>query len=164
MKQKMWSFGTSFRIKDENDQDRFEVNGKVFSLGDQLSFNDLNGNELAFIRQKLFSWGKAYELYHNQQLFAVVKENWLPLLRYRLTVDIGADGPGPGDMEIQGNFSSHEYAFLANDRTVATVSRKWFSWTDTYGVDVGSGADDVLVLACTVVVDMCTEKHKDHNS
>jgi uncharacterized protein YxjI len=35
-----------------------------------------------------------------------------------------------------------------------------FSWTDTYGIDVSPGEDDVLILACTVVVDMVTQKRK----
>jgi uncharacterized protein YxjI len=41
------------------------------------------------------------------------------------------------------------------------VSKRWFSITDTYGVDVQEGEDDVLILACTVVIDMiCHDDHK----
>jgi uncharacterized protein YxjI len=43
---------------------------------------------------------------------------------------------------------------------VARVSKKWFSWSDTYGVDVAEGEDDVLILVCAVVVDLCTQKDK----
>jgi uncharacterized protein YxjI len=28
------------------------------------------------------------------------------------------------------------------------------SWTDTYGVEIADGEDDVLILASTVVIDM----------
>jgi uncharacterized protein YxjI len=160
MKQKLWSWGDDFTIKDEAGQDRFFVDGKAISLGDKLSFQDMQRNELAFIRQKLLSWGNSYEIYRGGQLFAAVKENWLPLTRHRFTVDVGNDGPGPGDLEINGDFWAHEYQFLRASRPVATVSMKWFSWADTYGVDVADGEDDVLILACTVVVDMCTQKKK----
>ncbi|MDB6067303.1 MAG: hypothetical protein JWR26_3511 [Pedosphaera sp.] len=37
---------------------------------------------------------------------------------------------------------------------VATISKQWFAWTDTYGVDIADGEDDVLILATTVVIDM----------
>jgi uncharacterized protein YxjI len=57
MKQKLFSWGNDFTIKDESGQYRFFVDGKAFSLGNQLSFQDMAGNELAFIRQKLLSWG-----------------------------------------------------------------------------------------------------------
>jgi hypothetical protein len=58
MKQKLFSWGDDFTIKDDAGNDRFLVDGKAFSLGNQLSFQDMAGNELAFIRQKLLSWGR----------------------------------------------------------------------------------------------------------
>jgi hypothetical protein len=39
-------------------------------------------------------------------------------------------------------------------RVVAEVSKKWFAFTDTYGVDIADGEDAVLILASTVVIDM----------
>jgi len=159
MKQKLWSWGNAFTIKDDAGQDRFLVQGKVFSIGDKLSFQDLQHNELAFIRQKVLSLGNTYEIDRGGRLFAEVKEKWLPLIRYRFTVDVGADGPGPGDLEIEGDFWAHEYRFTREGRHAAAVSLKWFTWADTYGVDVAPGEDDVLILACTVVVDMCTRQH-----
>src|SRR5258707_5224550 len=119
MKQKLFSWGDDFTIKDDSGQDRFFVDGKAFSLGNQLSFQDMQGRELAFIRQKLLSWGPTYEIYHGGQLFAVIKEHLWSFLKYRFTVDVGADGPGPGDLEIEGDFLNREYTFLGGGRQVA---------------------------------------------
>jgi uncharacterized protein YxjI len=47
-----------------------------------------------------------------------------------------------------------EYRFSRGNQTVAEVSKRWFAWTDTYGVDIVEGQDDVLILASTVVIDM----------
>jgi len=47
-----------------------------------------------------------------------------------------------------------EYTFTRCGKVVATVSKQWFAWTDTYGVDIADGEDDVLILASTVVIDM----------
>ena len=66
-------------------------------------------------------------------------------------------------MEILGDFWAHEYQLHRDGRPAAVVSRAWFSWADTYGVDIAGGEDDVLILACTVVVDMCTQKHKNND-
>jgi uncharacterized protein YxjI len=150
MKQKLFSFGDDFYIRDEGGRDVFFVDGKAFSFGDQLSFQDLDGHELAFIKQKLFSWGKTYEIYRGGEVAAVVKKELFTFFRCVFTVDV----PGPDDLEARGNFTDHEYAFTRGDRTVATVSKRWFSWTDTYGVDVAPDEDDVLLLASTVVIDM----------
>jgi len=105
MKQKLLSWGDDFYIKDENERNVYFVDGKAFSIGDQLSFQDLQGNELAFIKQ------------------------------------------------AEGNFTDHEYTFRRGDRTVATVSKPWFAWTDTYGIEIAPGEDPVLILASAVVVD-----------
>jgi uncharacterized protein YxjI len=150
MKQKLFSWGDDFYIRDAEERDVFFVDGKAFSLGAQLSFQDLNGHELAFIRQKLFSWGPTYEIHRNGVLAAIVKKELFTFFNCRFTVDV----EGPDDLQASGNFTDHEYAFERGGRTLATVSKQWFSWSDTYGVDIAEGEDDVLILASTVVIDM----------
>ena len=160
MKQKLWAMGNDYTIKDEAGNDHFFVDGKAFSLGDQLSFQDMARNELIFIRQKLLAWGPTYELHQNGGPSAIVKKNLWTFMRDRFTIDVGADGPTPDDIEIQGDIWSHEYSFNRGGQPIAQVSEKWFSWADTYGVDIAPGEDDVLILACTVVVDLCVEKER----
>lgn len=150
MKQKLFAWGDDFTIKTEDGQGVFFVDGKAFSLGAKLSFQDMQGNELVFIRQKVLSWGPTYEIYRQGELAAVVKKHLFTLFRCRFTVDV----PGPDDLEAAGNFLDREYAFTRSDRVVATVSKQWFSWADTYGVEVNDGDDDLLILASTVVIDL----------
>ncbi len=150
MKQKLFAWGDDFLIKTPSGQDIFFVDGKALSLGDKLSFQDMQGNELAFIRQKLMSWGPTYEIYRNGELSAVVKKHLFTLFRCCFTVDV----PGPDDLEAEGSFLDMEYTFARSGQVVATVSKRWFSWADTYGVDIAEGEDDVLILASTVVIDM----------
>jgi uncharacterized protein YxjI len=149
LKQKLFSFGDDFYIKDDAGNDVYFVDGRAFSIGDRLSFQDLQGNELAFIKQRVLSWGKTYEIARGGQVVAVVKKHLFGFLHHRFTVDV----PGPDDLEAQGDFTDHEYTFRRGEQTVATVSKKWFSWTDTYGIDIAPGEDDVLILASAVVVD-----------
>ncbi len=150
MKQKLLSWGDDFVIKDESGGDVFYVDGKAFSLGNQLSFQDMRGNELAFIRQTLLAWGPTYEIHAGGALKAVVKKALFTLLHCRFSVDV----PGPDDLEARGDFTEHEYTFERAGRTVATVSKRWFAWTDTYGVDIAEGEDDILIIAYSVVIFM----------
>jgi len=150
MKQKLFSFGDDFRIRDENGRDAFFVDGKVFSIGNKLSFQDMQGNELAFIRQKLLAWTASYEIYRKGALYATVKKELFTFLRCRFYIDV----PGPDDLEATGSLLEHEYSFNRQGRDVATVSKRWLSMTDSYGVDIAEGEDDVLILASTVVIDM----------
>lgn len=159
MKQKLFCWGDDFRIQNAAGEDVFFVDGRAFSIGNKLSFQDLNGNELAFIRQKVFSWGPTYEITRGDELLAVVKKHLFTFFRCKFTVDV----PGPDDLEAQGSFMDMEYTFDRGGQPVAEVSKRWFAWNDTYGVDIADDEDDVLILASTVVIDMvCHADNKRH--
>ena len=158
LKQKLFAFGEDFHILNENDEKVFFVDGRAFSLGHKLSFQDLSGNELVFIRQKLLSFGPSYELHRGGQLVATLKKKHFTLFHCKFAIDV----PGPDDLEAKGDFLEHEYAFTRSGREVAQISKRWFSFSDTYGVDIGEGQDDVLILASAVVIDMICHDEEKH--
>ena len=102
MKQKLFCWGDDFCIKNDDGEDMFFVDGRAFSIGNKLSFQDMKGNELAFIRQKLLSWGPTYEITRGGELLAVVKKHLFTLFRCKFTVDV----PGPDDLE-DTNFADY---------------------------------------------------------
>jgi len=150
MRQRILSWGDDFTIRDEAGADVYFVDGKVFSFGNKLSFQDMNGNAVLHIRQKLLSIGPQYEIDRGGEIVAVVKKRLFTLARARFNVDV----PGPDDLEARGDFLDHEYVFERAGREVARVSKRWFSLADTYAVDVDPDQDDVLILACAVVIDL----------
>lgn len=152
MKQKLWSLGDDFTIKDASGQDRFYVDGKAFSIGDKLSIQDMQGRELARIEQKLLSFGDAYRVFRGDRQIATVKKKIFTLFRDVFDVEDEA----AGDLDAKGDFLDREYQFTRDGAPIATISKKFFSWTDTYGVDIAEGEDDVLILACAVVIDLCS--------
>lgn len=156
LQQKVFCLGDDYTIRNEQGKDCFYVDGKALSLGDKLSFQDMDGNELAFIRQKLLSWGPTYEIYRDGELAAVVKKELFTFLRCAFTVDV----PGPDDLEATGDFLDKEYTFARGSEVVATVSKQWFRFSDTYGVEIAEGEDDVLILASTAVIDLCCHGDK----
>jgi uncharacterized protein YxjI len=157
MKQKYFSFGDDFTIKDDSGNDAFLVDGKAFSFGDKLSLQDMAGNELAYIEQKLLSWGPTYEIYRAGELFAVVKKAAFTFFRCQFSIDV----PGPDDYSAEGDFLDCEYTITRTDGSVAaTISKAYFSFTDTYGIDIADGEDVVTLLASAVVIDMCCHGDK----
>jgi uncharacterized protein YxjI len=150
MRQKLFCFGDDFIIKNDRGEDVFYVDGKAISIGNKLSFQDMHGKELAFIRQRLLSFGPAYDIEYSGGV-ATVKKELFTMFSCKFSVDV----PGPDDLEASGNLTDHEYTFVRGGRAVATVSKTWFSMSDTYGVEIADGEDDVLILASTVVIDMC---------
>jgi len=158
MKEKWLALGNDFAITDPGGREVYYVDGRAFSLGDKLSFQDASRREVAFIRQRLLSWGPTYEVTRGGEVLATVKKKLFTLFKHRFFVDV----PGPNDLEAKGDFFDHEYEFVQQDRVVATVSKRWISLTDSYGIDVAEGTDDVLILACAVVIDLCCHEKRDH--
>ena len=151
LKQKLFSFGDDFTIKDDAGDAVFQVDGRAFKvLREKLAFEDMQGHELAFIRERLIALTPSYEILRDGECVAVVKKDLINLFRCGFTVDV----PGPDDLEAQGSLLDHEYTFTRGSRTVAIVSKKWFSLTDSYGVELNPDEDPVLILASTVIIDM----------
>ena len=90
------------------------------------------------------------------ETLATIKKALITPLRERWTVHVSS---GP-DLEVQGNILDHEYTIEANGQKVAEVSKRWFRLTDSYGVEIAPGQNDLLILASTVAVD--TMAHPRH--
>jgi uncharacterized protein YxjI len=157
LKEKLISWGDDFHIQDDAGRDVYFVDGKAFSLRSQLSFQDLEGRELAHISRKLVALAPTFTIQRHGQVVAEVKQKLFTLARYVFTVDV----PGPDDLVAEGNLLAHEYVFTRRDRRVAQVSKRWITLTDTYGVDVDEGEDPILILATAVVIDQATRKDED---
>ena len=156
MKQKIFSMADRFAIRDEAGRELYFANGEVFSLGHKLSFEDAQGNELLFIRQKLLSFGATYELFRGQEHVATIRKE--PFTLFHCTFDIHVDGRG--DLEARGDLTDYEYTVTRNGQPVAQISKAWLTWADTYGVDIDDTEDQVLLLATTVVIDMCCHERR----
>lgn len=150
IREKLFSLGDDFWIQDDTGRPVYLVDGRAFTLlREKLVIKDAAGNELGFLREKLISLRKAYEIHCGGQHVATVRKDLFNFLRCRFTVDV----PGPDDYEARGSFLDHEYTFTRQGRTAATVSKKWFSLRDTYAVEIESDENAVLLLASAVVID-----------
>ncbi len=157
LRQNLFAFGDDYIVRDERERECFFVDGRAFSFGAKLSFQDMQGQELAFIRQRLLAWGPTFEILRDDQVAAVVKKTLFTFFRCEFTVDV----PGPDDLIADGDFWEHEYEFRRGSRLVARVSKKWFAFRDSYGIEIEDGEDEVLLLASAVVIDQCCHERKN---
>ena len=156
IREKLLSFGDDFWIENEAGNRIYKIDGRAFTiLREKLGIEDASGREIGFLREKLISLRKAYEIHIHGRHVATVSKDLLTLFRCSFTVDV----PGPDDLEAQGNIFDHEYTFTRGGEEVAIVSKRWFTVRDTYAVDVADGEDPLLVLASAIAIDqMCHDK------
>lgn len=158
LKQRLLALGKDFDVKDAAGNDLYIVAGRVFSIGDRLSFRDRRGNELAEIRRRLFRWERTYEISRKGRPTVTVRRQRLALFHHRFDIDV----PGAPEMQATGNFLDNEYEFVRDHEAVASVSRRWFAIADTYGVDIATGEDGIIILACAVIIDLACHSGKQH--
>lgn len=149
MKERMFTIGDDFWIEDEHGNRVYKVNGKVLALADSLDFEDAHGKVLVKMRGKVITIRGQIKLDRPDGKDAVVKKDLINIVRDHLTLSI----QGEPECDIRGNLFDHEYEIYRGRDKIAEVSKKWFRLSDTYGVQIEPGADDVLLLAATVAVD-----------
>jgi uncharacterized protein YxjI len=147
----MFSIGDDFWIENQDGQSVFKVDGKALRLRKTLIFEDMNGNKLAKIQERLLAIKDtmAVEDANGRQL-AVIKKGLIAPLGDHWTVKVSG---GP-DFDVQGNILDLEYSIMQRRNKIAEVSKKWLSLTDTYGVEIGDGQNDILILAVAIAIDM----------
>ena len=148
LKDKLFSIGGDAMIQDASGRDLLSVDGKAISLGRRLEIKDLDGNRLATINQQLIALTPTFEIQQREGVRARISLKLLSL-RDRLKIDVAGDD----DLEARGNIFQHEYGIFRGTREVAHISKAWIALSDTYGIDIDDDQDQVLILACGVVID-----------
>ncbi len=150
LRQKMLSLADGFQIKNEDGTEAYLVNGKTFSLAKQLTLEDLAGTPLLAIKQQLLAWTPTYQIDQGDALVATVTKELFNLLSYRFVIELAA----APSLDATGDFTNHEYTITRGETPIATISKQWFAFTDTYGIDIAAKENDLLLLAIAVVIDM----------
>ncbi len=126
MRQRLISIGEDFTIEDERGNPVYTVDGKVLRIRETFVIEDQQGNEVATIRKA-----------------------WFTPFRDKFAIDV-KDGQ---DLVAQGDLLDHEYEIRRGGATIAHVSKHWFAFRDTYGIEIAPGEDDGLILAIAVAID-----------
>lgn len=149
IREKALGFGQDSIIKNEAGQPAFDVDGKALSLTNTLIVKDMEGNKVVTIKQKLPAITPTYEITREGQESSEMSKQLISPFADRFTVDI----PGSDDLHIKGSTAEHEFTMTRGDEVIATISKGWFEELETFGVDIAPDQDDVLILACVLVID-----------
>jgi uncharacterized protein YxjI len=151
IRQKLVSIGDDFWIENNKGQKIFKVDGKALRLRKTLEFEDVNGRKLAQIKERILSIKDTMVIEDaNGKDIATVKKALIAPLRDKWNVNV----KGGDDLVVQGNILDLEYDIKQGRKKVAEVSKKWFTITDTYGVEIEDGQNDILILAVAIAIDM----------
>lgn len=157
IRQNLISIGDDFWIENAEGKKTYKVDGKVLKIRKTLVFEDAQGKKLAQIQQRLLAIRDtmAVDDAEGNEIAKIQKALISPFVdRWSVKVKTGED------LAVAGSILDHEYTIKQGKVKVATVSKKWFSFTDTYGVEIEAGQNDVLILAVAVAIDMMAHPDK----
>jgi uncharacterized protein YxjI len=158
IRQNLISIGDDFWIENEEGKKVFKVDGKVLRIRKTLILEDVKGNKLCQIQERLLTIKDTMAIDDaNGDQIAVIKKALIAPFRDKWDVKV----KNGVDLVVQGNILDHEYSIKAGRDKVAEISKKWFRLTDTYGVEIDPGQNDILILAVAIAIDMMAHDDDD---
>jgi uncharacterized protein YxjI len=151
-KQRFFSWFDCYDIYDEAGKTVYTVEGQL-SFGHCLKIYDSRMNEIGTVKERILTWMPKFEMYLGQQYIGSIhKEFSLFTPRYNIAYK---------GWNVSGDI--FEWDYQINDRTgrlVATISKEFFNWTDTYVIQVANPADALYALMLVLAIDAekCSRK------
>lgn len=140
-----FSFRDRFAIKDQKQKDIYLAEGKLLSLGKQITLKTMNGEDLLLVKEKVFRWLSQHEFYIGGQIIGEMKrERSLFKPRYRMLVP---------SWTIQGDLWNYNYEIRDGKQLVAVINKKILSFMDAYEIEVFQEEYVELVLGIVIAID-----------
>lgn len=155
VREKIFSFGDDFTIRDIDGYDAYKVKSKIFSFGNKLKLYSMDDRELVYIEQKLFKFLPEYLIYENGFVTAVLKKEF-SFFKPRLRID-----SQHGNFYIEGNIFAYNFTIYRNGIPVAEIYKKAFTFTDTYEVNIDDNESYPFILSLVIAIDQIF--HYDRN-
>jgi uncharacterized protein YxjI len=125
IKQKVFSWGDKFSVKNEAGADVFRVKGDAFSFSHRLHVFDAGETEIATLHRKVFSFRPRYFIETGGETFTIAKN--FTFFNHRFYYQ---ELP----LVVEGDFWAHSYVMRDTQTglVVMRVEKRWFSWGDSY--------------------------------
>ncbi len=142
--EKLTSLHDKFYVKDENNNDVYEINSKIVSIGDKTTITDMNGNKIAYIEQELLHLTPHYNVYVNDELIFKISKMF-QLFKNDYLISNG--------YYVKGDFLSLDFAIYdENKNEIGSIKRKFISIGDKYEIDIADESKKEIILAIIVAI------------
>ncbi|MFC4411689.1 LURP-one-related/scramblase family protein [Chungangia koreensis] len=145
IKQKVFSLSGKFTVKDQQENDVYVVEGSFMQIPKTFSIMNTAREEVALITKKVLSFLPTFFVEVNGREVLTIKKEF-SFFKPKYTID--AVG-----IEVHGNWWDMDFNLLQDGEVVGRVSKEWFTWGDSYKVQVLDDAMETIVIALVVAID-----------
>lgn len=145
IKQKVFTIGEKFTVYDQMEQAQYFVEGSFMQIPKNFTIYNRRNEEIAKITKKVFSWmPKFYVDIRNNPQIMIEKELTFFKARYQISAE---------DITVNGDWWDMEFEICRRGRPIARISQKWFTWGDTYEVNVLDESLEELIISLVIAID-----------
>ena len=145
IKQKVFSLGGKFTVKNQKEQDVYYVEGSFMQIPKTFSIKNTARDEVALITKKMFSFLPKFFVEVNGREVLMIKKEF-SFFKARYTIDAA-------DVEVRGNWWDMNFQVLRHGEIVGKVSKEWFTWGDSYKVEILNEEMETIIIALVVAID-----------
>ena len=144
-KQRFTAFLASYDIYDEAGNTVYTVESQM-SWGHLMHIRGMNGNYLATVKQKFFTWRSTFEIYIGPDFAGTIRRTG-SVFRNQYEIDYKG-------WTVAGDFMEFDYGIAdASGAVVAVVSKELFHMTDQYCIEIRNPDDALHVLCFVLAID-----------
>lgn len=145
IKQKVFSLGEKFSVKDQDERDVYYVEGSFLQIPKTFSIMNTTRREVALITKKVFSFLPKFYLEVNGREILTIKKEFT-FFKSHYTIDSAG-------IEVRGNWWDMDFEVLQGGKILGEVNKEWFTWGDSYKVKIFDEDMEAVIIAIVVAID-----------
>lgn len=145
IKQKVFSLSGKFTVKDQQEKDIYYVEGSFMQVPKTFSIMNTARDEVALITKKVFSFLPKFLVEVNGREVLTIKKEF-SFFKARYTIDAAG-------IEVHGNWWDMDFQVLQQGKIVGEVGKEWFTWGDSYKVQIIDEEMETIIIALVVAID-----------
>ncbi len=161
IEQKILALRDTFGIKDRGGNQLAYVKKQLVSFGPKFWYESTNGEKLGEIHGKVLAIRPTFEIYDAQgQLVAQVKKKIMKLFGEAWWME---NASGQEIAKMKGNIWEHDYNIQdMSGQPIAQIHKKWVSVRDSYCIEIlNTSIDPYMIISYAISLDH-TEKKEKH--
>lgn len=145
IKQHVFTLGERFEVRDSNQNVVFYVEGSFFRIPKMFTIYDNTGNQVAVIERQMLRMFSHYDINAVDYETITLRREFSFMRQSYSLVGI--------DWYLRGNFMSHNYDLVHGSQIIMSMSKHWFTWEDSYELDVLDDKDALVALCIAICID-----------
>src|SRR5699024_6921864 len=146
VRQKVLSLNEKYTVKNEKGDDVYFVKGSFMHIPKTFSISNITSEEAGIVTKKILTLLPKFYIIEKCQRQALTIRKKYSFFKLKYTIDAS-------DIEVKGNWWEMDFQLIKQGEVIGDVSKGWFTWGDSYKVQVLDEANETTILSIVIAID-----------